>query len=127
VKPTKLTPTAARWREGTTEQTSDIGLVFLRLSTNGGDELPKLSRSEAAGSERWSCEDRPVAWRGDGTVGYTGRGVGDIPSADRPVTERGRRRFASPTFGCHDCAIFAGYAEATAMWSSAEDRYKVYG
>jgi hypothetical protein len=36
------------WREGATEQTSDIDLVFLRLSTSGGDELLKLSRYEAA-------------------------------------------------------------------------------
>lgn len=36
------------WREGATEQTSDIDLVFLRLSTSGGDELAKLSRYEAA-------------------------------------------------------------------------------
>jgi len=36
------------WREGATEQTSDIDLVFLRLSTSGGDELSKLSRYEAA-------------------------------------------------------------------------------
>jgi hypothetical protein len=36
------------WREGATEQTSDIDLVFLRLSTSNGDELSKLSRYEAA-------------------------------------------------------------------------------
>ena len=36
------------WREGTTEQTSDIDLVFLRLSTSNGDELGKLSRYEAS-------------------------------------------------------------------------------
>ncbi len=36
------------WREGSTEQTSDIDLVFLRLSTSNGDELGKLSRYEAA-------------------------------------------------------------------------------
>jgi hypothetical protein len=36
------------WREGTTEQTNDIDLVFLRLSTSGGDERSKLSRYEAA-------------------------------------------------------------------------------
>ena len=36
------------WREGATEQTSDIDLVFLRLSTSNGDELGKLSRYEAA-------------------------------------------------------------------------------
>jgi hypothetical protein len=36
------------WREGTAEETSDIDLVFLRLSTSGGDELAKLSRYEAA-------------------------------------------------------------------------------
>jgi hypothetical protein len=36
------------WREGATEQTSDIDLVFLRLSTSNGDELGKLSRYEAS-------------------------------------------------------------------------------
>jgi hypothetical protein len=36
------------WREGASEQTSDIDLVFLRLSTSHGDELGKLSRYEAA-------------------------------------------------------------------------------
>jgi hypothetical protein len=36
------------WREGATEQTSDIDLIFIRLSTSGGDELAKLSRYEAA-------------------------------------------------------------------------------
>jgi hypothetical protein len=36
------------WREGAAEQTSDIDLVFLRLSTSNGDELGKLSRYEAA-------------------------------------------------------------------------------
>jgi hypothetical protein len=36
------------WRDGATEQTSDIDLVFLRLSTSSGDELGKLSRYEAA-------------------------------------------------------------------------------
>ena len=36
------------WREGATEQTSDIDLVFLRLSTSNGDELGKLSRYEGA-------------------------------------------------------------------------------
>jgi hypothetical protein len=35
------------WREGATERTSDIDLVFLRLSTSNGDELGKLSRYEA--------------------------------------------------------------------------------
>lgn len=32
------------WRKSGTEQTSEIDLVFLRLSTSGGDELSKLSR-----------------------------------------------------------------------------------
>ena len=36
------------WREGAAEQTSDIDLVFLRLSTSTGDELAKLSRYEAS-------------------------------------------------------------------------------
>jgi hypothetical protein len=36
------------WREGATEQTSEVDLVFLRLSTSNGDELGKLSRYEAA-------------------------------------------------------------------------------
>ena len=36
------------WREGATERTSDLDLVFLRLSTSQGDELGKLSRYEAA-------------------------------------------------------------------------------
>ncbi len=36
------------WRDGAIEQTSDIDLVFLRLSSSGGDELGKLSRYEAA-------------------------------------------------------------------------------
>jgi hypothetical protein len=36
------------WREGATEQTSDVDLVFLRLSTSNDDELGKLSRYEAA-------------------------------------------------------------------------------
>ena len=36
------------WREGATEQTSEIDLVFLRLSTSNGDELGKLSRYEAS-------------------------------------------------------------------------------
>jgi hypothetical protein len=40
------------WGEGATEQTSDIDVVLLRLSTSNGDELAKLSRYEAA-IERW--------------------------------------------------------------------------
>jgi hypothetical protein len=36
------------WREGSAEQTSEVDLVFLRLSTSNGDELGKLSRYEAA-------------------------------------------------------------------------------
>jgi hypothetical protein len=36
------------WREGATEKTSEVDLVFIRLSTTNGDELGKLSRYEAA-------------------------------------------------------------------------------
>ncbi len=36
------------WRDGAPEQTSDIDLVFLRLSSSSGDELSKLSRYEAS-------------------------------------------------------------------------------